>query len=196
VEHTLRRRAPVFVATALVAPRRVLSSGILASVAVGCALVATWAAPSHAVAAGDLITAHKLRSVSCVLKGGNTVSARVNLTMSVVNYHGKRGLDWADHMEAKARLEPTTAGLNYSRSWRSWKTPYLTQDKRHVYNIDLVTDNLRPDVSWRVHVKLIWHRPWPATNITRDLYRPFDTSCAGFSLPASGQSQLPSVGGG
>lgn len=192
----MRRRIPVLVAAALIRPRRSLSFGILTSAAVGCALVATGAAPSHAVAAKDLITAHKLRSVSCVSKTANTVSAQVKLTMSVVNYHGKRGLDWADHMEAKARLEATTAGLNYSRKWASWKTPYLTQDKRHRYNIDLVTDNLRPDVPWRVHIKLIWHRPWPATNITKNLYRPFDASCAGFSLPPSGQSQAPSAGGG
>lgn len=190
----MHRRVPVLVSTARLRVRRILLFGMLTLAAVCCALVAKAAAPSYAVAAQDLITAHKLRSISCVSKGADTVSAQVKLTMSVVNYHGKRGLDWADHMEAKARLEATTAGLNYSRNWHAQKTPYLTQDKRHAYNFNLVTDNLRPDASWRVHIKLIWHRSWPATNITKDLYRPFDASCAGLSLGPS--PQVPSAGGG
>jgi hypothetical protein len=181
------------VSTARLQPRRILSFGILTLAAVSCALMATAAAPSDA-AAKDLITAHSVRSISCVAKRADTVSAQVKLTMRVVNYHGVSGLDWADHMEAKARLEPTTAGLNFTRKWVSSKTPDLTQDKRHSYDFALVTDNVRPDASWRVHIKLVWHRSFPAPNITKDLYRPFNASCAGSSLGAS--PQAPSAGGG
>ena len=43
--------------------------------------------------------------VTCVPSAANTVRAEVRLWMSVVNYDG--WADWADHMEARARLEAT-----------------------------------------------------------------------------------------
>ena len=99
--------------------------------------------------------------------------------MRVVNYHGVIHGDWADHMEAKVRLEPTNAGsgIQWQRNWSHSKTPYLTQDKTHTYNWNLATDVYRPDASWKVHVKLIWHRPAPHRNIKVDKYLKFNGGC-------------------
>jgi hypothetical protein len=162
--------------------------------------------PSAAVAKDPprLITAYRITGVACVPGAANTVRADVRIRMSVVNYHGF--FDWADHMEAKARLEPTTAGIK-TGNWARWKTPYLTQDKRHVYNIRLTTDNRSGTRDWRLHVKLIWHRSAPTPNVTKDVYLPFDESCApetgdggggapGGGIPLNPAPATPSVGGG
>ena len=61
-----------------------------------------------------------MNSVACVAGPAGTARARVRLWMSVVNYHGL--FDWADHREAKARLEATGPGTNIGRRWVSWKT--------------------------------------------------------------------------
>lgn len=111
--------------------------------------------------------------------------------MTVVNYDGLG--DWADHMEAKVRLEPTTPGLNYTRSWRAAKTPSLVQNKRHAFTMTPLSDNVSANAAWQVHLKLIWHRPAPITNITKDLYLPFNGSCGSASLPAA--PALPSANG-
>ncbi len=123
-----------------------------------------------------LITAHAVQSVSCVPGPADTVRAQVRMRMTVVNYSGIG--DWADHMEMKARLESTAPGINIHSNWKKQKTPYLVQDKRHAYDMRVVTDNKGGTASWRVHVKLIWHRPAPIRNVTKDLYLPFDASCA------------------
>ncbi|MDP1604302.1 MAG: hypothetical protein Q8M03_13665, partial [Legionella sp.] len=143
-----------------------------------------------------LIHNHRVDGVACVPGPANTVRARVRVWMSVVNHDGLG--EWADHMEAKVRLEATTAGVNYTRKWVSQKTPYLIQDKRHAFRMNLLSDNLSGSADWRVHIKLIWHRPAPIKNITRHIYKPFRTSCAdptgGISLPAT--PALPSAGAG
>ena len=97
--------------------------------------------------------------------------------MRVVNYNGLGG-DWADHMEAKARLEATSTGIAPSHSWVSWKTPYLTTDQTHRYNMRLTTENFGSG-DWKVHVRLIWHRPFPIRNVTKNVYLPFSGSCYG-----------------
>lgn len=134
---------------------------------------------AQAAEAPILIKGHKVLSVACVPGPANTVRTRVRVRMYVVNYDNLR--DWADHMEAKARLEPTTAGLNYTRSWRKWKTPYLIQNKLHRSDISLTTDNVSANADWRVHLKLVWHRPAPIKNISKDVYLGFNGSCAGVS---------------
>jgi hypothetical protein len=123
-----------------------------------------------------LVTAHAVQPVTCVPGPANTVRAQVRMRMTVVNYSGIG--DWADHMEMKARLESTAPGIDIHSNWKKQKTPYLIQDKRHAYNMRVVTDNKGGSASWRVHVKLVWHRPAPIRNVTKDLYLPFDASCA------------------
>jgi hypothetical protein len=152
-----------------------------------------------AAKAPRLVTAHRVTSVACVPSAANTVRADVRVFMSVVNYHG--WADWADHMEAKARLESTEPGLNLHSSWKKWKTPYLVQDTRHAYNIRLVTDNKSGTADWRLHVKLVWHRPAPIANVTKDVYVGFDESCApqtggGGAIPLPASPAAPSVNGG
>jgi hypothetical protein len=116
--------------------------------------------------------------------------------MSVVNYDG--WADWADRMEARARLESTAPGINIHSNWRKQKTPYLLQNKRHLYNFRVRTDNKSGTASWRLHVKLIWHRPAPIPNVTKDIYLRFDGSCApitGGALPPPAAA-LPAPNGG
>jgi hypothetical protein len=63
----------------------------------------------------------------------------------------------------------------------------------------LVTDNKSGDASWKLHVKLIWHRPAPIPNVTRDVYLRFDGSCApqtGGGMPLPAAPATPSVNGG
>ncbi|MGE3234453.1 MAG: hypothetical protein AB7O78_12060 [Thermoleophilia bacterium] len=178
-----------------------------ASAALALAALAAASLPAAAGAADPprLIKAHRVTGVACVPAAANTVRADVRVFMSVVNYHG--WADWADHMEAKARLESAAPGLNLHSSWKKWKTPYLIQDKRHAYNIRLVTDNKSGTADWRVHVTLIWHRPAPVPNVTKDVYLPFNESCApqtggggggggGGAIPLPAAPAVPSVGGG
>ncbi len=150
------------------------SAGAVALSVAACALVGGGLSPQQALAKKPprLIHNHSRVSVACVAGPANTMRARIAVRMTVVNYDGIG--DWADHMEAKARLEPTSAGLNYFRSWRSDKTPYLIQNKRHAYDMRVLTDNVSANADWQVHVKLIWHRPAPIKNVTKDLYLPFD----------------------
>lgn len=172
--------------------------GLLAGCALAVALAAAAVVAQHAAAADPprLIRSHTVLSVACVPGPNNTVRARVRVRMRVVNYSGIG--DWADHMQAKARLEPTTTGLNYTRRWASWKTPYLTQDRKHTYVMNLTTDNVSGTASWRVHLKLTWHRPAPIRNISKDVYKSFRASCAdvtGGFLPGPAPA-LPSPGAG
>ena len=159
-----------------------------AAAALSLAAVGAAALPATVGAADPprLIKAHRVNSVACVPAAGNTVRAEVRLWMSVVNYHG--WADWATHMEAKARLEATTTGIK-TGNWAKSKTPYLLQDKRHLYNFRLRTDNKSGTDEWRVHLKLIWHRPAPVPNVTKDVYLPFNPSCA----PQTGAIELPAA---
>jgi hypothetical protein len=152
--------------------RRAAAAALTLAALGGAALPAT----AGAADPPRLIKAHRITSVTCVPGPANTVRAEVRVFMSVVNYHGLG--DWADHMEVKARLESTAPGLNIHSSWKKQKTPYLTQDKRHAYNMRVRTDNKGGTASWRLHVKLIWHRPAPIRNVTKDVYLRFDGSCA------------------
>lgn len=171
--------------------------GFLVGGALAVALAATAVAPQPATAADPprLIRSHTVLSVACVPGPSNTVRAQVKVRMRVVNYDGIG--DWADHMQAKARLEPTTTGLNYSRTWSSSKTEYLTQNRKHTRVMTLLTDNVSGTASWKVHLKLTWHRPAPIRNISKDVYTTFSASCAdttGF-LPGPAPA-LPSTNAG
>lgn len=180
--------------------RRALGLGLLAPAALALALAGAAAAPSQASAADPprVITTSRVNTIACVPGPANTVRARVGGWMRVVNDDGIG--EWADHMEAKARLEPTSTGLSYTRRWTSYKTPRLTQNHRHTKGFVLLTDNVSGTAEWRVHVKLIWHRPAPIRNITKHFYYAFNGGCAtttgggGGALPPPGGA-LPSGGG-
>ena len=69
-----------------------------------------------------------------------------------------------------------------------------------------MTDNKSGTADWRLHVKLIWHRPAPIPNVTKDVFLPFDESCApetarsggggGGGIPLPAAPAGPSAGGG
>jgi len=172
--------------------------GVLALAGVAVTAAGAAALPSASLAADppELIRSNSSPVITCVPAPAGTVRARVRLAMTVVNYDGWK--DWADHMEMKVRLESTEPGLNIHSNWKGWKTPYLIQNRRHRYVITVPSDNKSGAASWRVHIKLIWHRPFPTKNITKNLYKPFDSSCAdtggGISLPPA--QALPAAGGG
>ena len=42
----------------------------------------------------------------------------------------------------------------------------------------LTTENFGSG-DWKVHVRLIWHRPFPIRNVTKNIYLPFSSSCYG-----------------
>ena len=148
--------------------------GIAASCAFAMALAGGAAAPEDATAAA-LVHHHRVQSVTCVSAPSSTVRAKVVVRMSVVNYAGWN--DWADHLKAQARLEPTTTGLNFTRSWATWKSPYLLQNHRYVFTPTLTTDNVSGTGSWKLHVKLVWQRTFPTKDITVHKYFTFDPSC-------------------
>ncbi len=154
-------------------------------------LAAVAAAPAQAKAP-NLIAHYNVQSVKCVPAAGGTVRAQVRVRMTVVNYHGLRGLDWAKHMVMKARLIPTTSGLNITRPWRQWKTPYLTQDKRHAYDIMVTTDNVSPTADWKVQIKMVWDRGAPVPDVVKETTRRFNGSCQGATTldPAPAQPSL------
>ena len=157
-----------------------LPAAVLASAAITGALALTAASAEPAQAkAPTLIATHNIQPAKCIPGPSDTVRAHVKLWMRVVNYDGVLKGDWADHMEAKIRLESTTPGLQYTRVWKHSKSPYLTTNRTHKYNWGLTSDNLSDRADWRVHVKLIWHRPAPISNVTKDFYLPFNASCAG-----------------
>ncbi len=139
----------------------------------GAALVA---GPAQAKAP-NLIANYHVLSVTCVPDVQGTVRARVVVRMTVVNYHGVRGLDWAKRMKMSARLIPTTPGLNFGRMWGETKTPDLVQDKRYSYNLSVLTDNVSPTADWQVQVKAVWVRRAPVPDVVKETRRPFNANC-------------------
>lgn len=58
--------------------------------------------------------------------------------------------------KARSRLESTEPGTDIHGNWAESESPRLLQT-RHAY---MLTDNTSGMAEWKVHVKLIWHRPW------------------------------------
>jgi hypothetical protein len=160
-------------------PRRRRGAVLLAAAAVvGVAAASLVAPPPKAAAAPKLIHAYNWHTLKCLPAAQGTVRAYVGVRMVVVNYDDFWGRDWATKMSVKARIVPTTAGVNYSRSWRTWNSPKLSKNRRYVLTSGLGTDNVSPNLDWRVQVKVTWHRKGAIRNITKTFTRPFDTSCA------------------
>jgi hypothetical protein len=146
-------------------------------------------APAPAAKAPKLITAHAIRSVSCVPAVANTSRAEVRLWMRVVNYTGVG--EWAKHMEARARLETTTPGIAPHSNWVKSKTGTLVYGRKHTYNFKLLTDNKSAAADWRVHLKLVWDRPAPIKDVVRHVYTSFDASCGLTADPGGIASASP-----
>jgi hypothetical protein len=153
-----------------------LLAGVLAPAAIAGALAVAAAAPEPAQAkAPALIHTYRVEKATCVIGPGHTSHARVTGWMRVVNYEGFGG-DWADHMEAQARLEATGPGFS-SHNWTKQKSGNLVINRTHRLPIRLTTEPFSSNFAWKVHVKLTWHRPWPTKNITKNVYLPFNGIC-------------------
>lgn len=169
---------------------------VVAAAALGLVVAGAADPPAATAKAPTLIKAFRITGVQCVPGPANTVRARVRLWMRVVNFGP--GRDWADRMEAKVRLESTEPGLNIHSKWAKSKSPRLLQNTRHTYTWDLLTDNKSGTAEWKLHVKLIWHRPWPIPNVKKDVYKSFDASCAtstGALPPPASALPSPNAGG-
>lgn len=172
--------------------------------AASAVLAAALAASPAYAAAPNLIHTSRITGVSCVAGPQNTVRAKVGVRMTVVNYDGITGLDWATHMKVKARLISTTPGLNITRPWKSFTSDYLPQNKRHVRDLSVVTDNVSGTASWKLEVKMIWDRTAPTPDVVEKRTVAFNASCAGTTgtgpIGPGGQlpppaSSLPSANG-
>ena len=64
-------------------------------------------------------------------------------------------------MRVKVRLIPTTAGLNFTRPWKSATTGNLQQFTFYREKLKAITDNVDPAKDWQVEVEYIWDRPQP-----------------------------------
>jgi hypothetical protein len=95
--------------------------------------------------------------------------------MRVVNYEGIG--EWVQRMKVKARLIPTTVGLNYTRSWKATETPKLAWSRKHTYVMGVTTDNVSPTAEWKVQVKAVLDRPAPVADVVKEFTLPFDPSC-------------------
>jgi hypothetical protein len=169
---------------------------VLAAAVLGLAIAGAADPPTATAKSPNLIKSFNITGVQCVPGPANTVRARVRLWMRVVNYGP--GRDWADRMEAKVRLESTEPGYSPHGNWAKWKTPRLLQDTKHFYRWDLLTDNKSGTAEWKLHVKLIWHRPAPIPNVTKDVYTTFNGNCAtatGALPPPASALPSPNSGG-
>ena len=139
---------------------------IAAALCAGGVLVAT-AAP--AIAGNSYTYIHK--GTFCIASGTEEqpmVQARVKVFMDG-DQSGNLGFS---QFLMKARLVPTTAGLNFVRPWsvqakaranpvgESWATLWTT------------TPKVSADANWKVQVKMEWDRPGPK-NYTKTLTYPF-----------------------
>ena len=106
---------------------------------------------------------------------------------------------WVTNFRLKARLIPTTSGLNYSRSWRTDRAPNsgnLLQNHRYNGPLAVNTDVMSPNADWQVDVKLIWDRKLPLSDIVKKKRFPLDPSgCAGSGQGLPAAPQLPSNNG-
>jgi hypothetical protein len=153
-------------------------AALLAVGALAVAIAALGGAPPQATSAPKLVHAYNWHTLKCLPAAGGTVRAYVGVRMVVVNGDDLLGREWATKMSVKARIVPTTPGLNFTRSWRTWNSPKLSKNRRHAFTPGLATDNVSPRADWRVQVKVTWHRKGAIRNITKTFQRPFDTSCA------------------
>jgi hypothetical protein len=113
------------------------------------------------------------------------VFAHVTARMSVRNRG--HGAHWVTNFRLKARLIPTTSGLNYTRSWKTNRFPVysdLLQDYDYSRAMAVNTDTVNPEAEWVVQVKQVWDRKAPWSDIVRQFSLPFDTShCRQGKLP-------------
>lgn len=112
------------------------------------------------------------------IKDESTGLVFAHVTTSMWVHNRGQGGHWVTNLRLKARLVPTTAGLNIPRSWRTNRFPVhsdLLQDHDYSHAMAVNTDVVDPEAEWRVQVKQIWDRKVPWGDIVREFYLSFDT---------------------
>ena len=135
---------------------------------IGC--VIGLAAPSAAPAGFDARLAgvdpfgtyynYRARGTTCGVAttsgaGANTIYARTNWEMWAAK--GQHVFQ----MRFRARLVPTTAGLNFTRSWSPWATaiiPARYQGNRYYLRSWVTTPHVSAFSEWKLQVQLKWDR--------------------------------------
>ena len=117
-------------------------------------------------------------AIKCIQLGENGVAfAHVDSSMYVRNRGG--GRHWVTNFRMKARLIPTTTGLNWSRGWKTKRFPVfseLFQDRNYDKTMAVNTDTVNPEADWNVQVKMIWSRAVPWRDLVQEFTLHFDTS--------------------
>jgi hypothetical protein len=161
---------------------------LLISLSFAVALLLSSLATSQAHASWRGWGETKAQCISVEAGGYDLVYAHVSSSMWVSN-HGAGG-EWVTNFRLKARLVPTTSGLNWSRSWKTHRFPVhsdLFQD--HYYNSPMVvnTDTVDPEADWKVQVKQVWDRRAPWSDLVHEFFITFDTGhCRKGKIPKGG----------
>ena len=126
----------------------VLAVGFIAAMAMGSA---TAQAGSHWI---DIPNTR----VGCLVKEspyGTQIAARVTTRMGI---RAKKGNAFK-RFEFKARLIPTSAGLNFHRSWaKNESATVRNPDKAWFYKPQVITPYNSATRDWNLQIKAIWHR--------------------------------------
>ncbi|MDX6601949.1 MAG: hypothetical protein QOF13_1151 [Solirubrobacterales bacterium] len=113
------------------------------------------------------------------IKVESTGLVYAHVTTSMWVHNRGIGSGWVTNFRLKARLIPTTSGLNISRNWRTSRFPVksgLNQDSEYSHGMAVNTDVVKPEAEWKVQVKQIWDRKAPWKDIVREFFLTFDAS--------------------
>jgi hypothetical protein len=117
-------------------------------------------------------------SSKCI-KVESTGRVYAHVTTSMWVHNRGIGKGWVTNFRLKARLIPTTSGLNISRDWRTNRFPVhgdLLQDHDYSHAMAVNTDVVNPEADWKVQVKQIWDRKTPWNDIVHEFFLTFDSN--------------------
>jgi hypothetical protein len=87
---------------------------------------------------------------------------RMEVRMRMIADNGDTSLlatTFATGMEAGARLETTTPGLQFTRPWRVKAKRGLVINRRYAEDFTIVTDNVSAAAEWRLRLRYKWEIP-------------------------------------
>lgn len=166
-----------------------------------CAAFALLTAATSASAAADDFHYGwgETRSQCIKVENNGTELVYAHVTSSMWVHNRGIGSGWVTNFRLKARLVPTTSGLNISRNWHTTRFPVhseLLQDTDYAHAMAVNTDVMNPDADWKVEVKQVWDRKAPWHDIVRHFFLTFDTShCRKGKTPHSANGEPPATPG-
>ena len=134
---------------------------LLAFLAAASAVTVTGAEPAQA-ASPDV--GYKQQGYTCVPRAQGTFSVRYRARMIVTNPDESWKSTYVQGMKVRVRLVPLNSGVsgqNWSRKWEEQRADGLTMGERHVRDFTVLTDNVNPDIEWKLQIKLVWDRIAP-----------------------------------